>query len=127
MTKVERASEPARFGGLALQVVRGPLGEQRISVESRRFRIGADPDNDLSIATDEYISGHHATIQSANGEWRLIDQGSKNGTYLDGQRVEQGTGEVLRRGQSIQVGNSEFQVILVDEQVIARASSAPTR
>jgi hypothetical protein len=127
MTKVERAFEPSPFGGLALQAVKGPLGGQRISVESQRFRIGADPDNELSIATDEFVSGHHATIQSADGEWRLIDQGSKNGTYIDGHRLERGTGEILRRGQSIQVGNSEFQVILEDDHRMARASSAQIR
>ena len=127
VTVVEHASEPARGRGLVLQAVKGPLEGQRISVDKGRFRIGADPDNDLSIATDDFVSGRHAVIQDANGEWLLIDRGSRNGTYLDGHSVQGGPGEVLHRSQSIQIGRSEFQVILEDDVKVVHASSMPMR
>jgi hypothetical protein len=126
-TMVDHPSEPARDHGLILQVLRGPFEGQSISVDREHFRIGADPDNDLAIATDEFVSGHHATIQSVNGEWLLIDQGSRNGTFIDGQRLGRGPGQILRRGQSIQLGTSEFQVILEDNARAAHASSMPVR
>jgi hypothetical protein len=126
VTVVEHGGEPARGRGLVLHAVKGPLAGQRISIERAHFKIGADPDNDLAIASDDFVSGRHAIIQAANGEWLLVDQGSRNGTFLDGRRVERGPGQILRRGQSIQLGSSEFRVILEDAKVV-HASSMPVR
>jgi len=115
-TRVEHTAEPLRravqAGVLVLQAVKGPLEGQRIPVEKDFFRIGADPDNDLPISSDIYLSGQHAAIQASGGQWILVDRGSRNGTFVDGRKVTKGPGQSLQPGQSIQVGTSEFRVII---------------
>ena len=124
ITRVEGTPAAVSTGSLILQAVKGPLTGQRIPIERRPFRIGADADNDLSIASDGYMSGHHAIINGSEGGWILVDQGSTNGTFIDGQRLTRGPGEVLRTGQSIQIGGSEFLVIVEGYVPIARAAVA---
>ena len=107
-----------------LQAVKGPLEGQRISIEKDYFRIGADPDNDLTITSDIYLSGQHAAIQAAGGKWILVDRGSRNGTFVDGRKVASGPGQHLHAGQSIQVGTSEFRVIIEGHMVNPRFPTA---
>src|SRR4030095_14007268 len=99
----------ADSGSLVLQAGKGPLEGQRIPVEKDYFRIGADPDNDLPITSDIYLSGQHAAIQAAGGKWILVDRGSRNGTFVDGRKVTSGPGQHLHPGPSIQVGTSQFR------------------
>jgi cytochrome P450/NADPH-cytochrome P450 reductase len=49
--------------------------------------IGRDPECDIAIA-DTRVSWHHAVLRLENDRWVLADDGSTNGTYADGQRVE---------------------------------------
>ena len=48
-------------------------------------RVLADCDLTLLHAS---VSSQHARIERAAGGWRVVDLGSKNGTYVDGVRVE---------------------------------------
>jgi hypothetical protein len=111
-------------GSLVLQAVKGPLEGQRIPVEKDFFRIGADPDNDLPITSDIYLSGQHAAIQASGGKWILVDRGSRNGTFVDGRKVASGPGQHLHPGQSIQVGTSEFRVI-IESSVLTHDTQPP--
>jgi cytochrome P450/NADPH-cytochrome P450 reductase len=49
--------------------------------------IGRDPECDIAIA-DTRVSWHHAVLRLENDRWVLADDGSTNGTYAGGQRVE---------------------------------------
>jgi len=63
--------------------------------------IGRSPDCDLVI-NDQFASGRHATVFFAEGAFRLRDEGSTNGTTVNGERVK---GEVaLQEGDRITVG-----------------------
>ncbi|GAY19100.1 FHA domain-containing protein [Mycobacterium sp. shizuoka-1] len=48
------------------------------------------------------ISRVHVRIEPANGHWALIDTASRNGTYLDGQRVDS---VVIDRELTVHLGN----------------------
>ena len=50
------------------------------------MRIGRLPDNDL-VLVDPSISKHHATLASRAGEWMLSDEGSSNGTHVNGRAL----------------------------------------
>src|SRR5262249_8798867 len=102
--------DDVRSGRLWLEVVRGPLQGQRIPVDKKDFQIGADPSNDLVITSDDYLSGKHAAVQASKGGWILIDKRSRNGTFVDGQKLPGEPGQVLRPGQSIRIGAFEFRV-----------------
>ena len=49
--------------------------------------IGRGAHNDVSIA-DDSVSDSHAKILRKEGHWYVVDQGSTNGTYVGGRRVQ---------------------------------------
>ncbi len=82
--------------------VRGP-GEDRTPTT-----IGRHPDSDVFL-DDITVSRRHAEVTvGADGIFRLRDVGSMNGTYLDGERVQDAA---LREGAHLQVGR--FRLIFV--------------
>ncbi len=75
-----------------------PLGPGRVT-------IGRASSNDI-VLSDQYSSGLHAVIAPTEKGYVLIDQGSKNGTFVNGRRVN---GEIdLARGDEILVGSTRF-------------------
>ena len=66
-------------------------------------RIGRAPDCDVRFdaAKDPKVSSHHAEFLFEDGQWYVIDQGSTNGTLVEGERV---TKQRLRQGEEIQIG-----------------------
>ncbi len=73
---------------LASMLVRsGPLKGQRMTVRSPVVNIGRADYNDV-VVPDDSVSSGHAKLQRREGVWILTDQGSTNGTYVDGERVE---------------------------------------
>jgi membrane-bound lytic murein transglycosylase D len=54
---------------------------------SRPFHIGRQLDCDVHIE-DAHVSRKHVMVSFGNGHWRLRDQRSGNGVFIDGQRVE---------------------------------------
>lgn len=64
--------------------------------------IGRAVGNDV-VLMDDRVSRRHATIHAqGEQEFLLVDLGSRNGTYLNGRRVNQPT--PLREGDQLQVG-----------------------
>ncbi len=54
------------------------------------------------VLPDRFVSAHHALLTWREGRWWLEDQGSKNGTTLNGEPVTQPT--VVSAGDLIGVG-----------------------
>lgn len=48
--------------------------------------IGREPTNDIQLP-DQRVSRHHAVLWAENGQWRIRDVGSANGTFIDHTRV----------------------------------------
>src|SRR5882762_200821 len=62
--------------------------EQRSIVMNRTpFSVGRKVDKDLVIA-DPRVSRDHAQILLEDGEFFLVDQGSKHGTFVNGERIQ---------------------------------------
>src|SRR6476660_9513835 len=49
--------------------------------------IGRSDDNSIQL-DDGYVSGHHAEVSFEHGRWTLRDLGSRNGTFINGERVQ---------------------------------------
>lgn len=64
--------------------------------------IGREADNTVVVADDAFVSGHHAKITGAGEDVIVHDLASRNGTYLNGSRIEQP--RIVQRGDRIQVG-----------------------
>jgi hypothetical protein len=83
-----------------LLMVEGPSPGRRIFLEKPRLVIGRDERCDLVIA-DRQVSRHHARISLEGDGYILTDLGSKNGTFLNGQELEEP--HVLQDGDEIQI------------------------
>ena len=69
--------------------------------------IGRSPTNLVSVS-DPYSSAQHALLAWRQGQWWLQDQGSHNGTLLNGTRIEGPT--VVSSGDIIGVGNTRLKL-----------------
>lgn len=79
--------------------------ERWASVIPPRFTIGRSSTSDL-ILTQMSISRAHAEVVVDDGEYSIRDLGSKHGTFLNGQRIEQ---TKLKNGDRIQLGGLQGQ------------------
>ncbi|WP_420830348.1 FHA domain-containing protein [Mycobacterium heckeshornense] len=78
-------------------------GSQRTFAAGHDVVVGRDVRADLRIA-DPRISRVHLILRFDDGRWVAIDNGSVNGTYLNGYRIPVVD---IHDGQSINVGNPE--------------------
>ena len=75
-------------------------GDSQVIDPHRIYHVGRDPTSDV-VLSDARVSWHHAVLRATSGHWLVEDEGSTNGTYADGRRVEQsgvGPGSVIRFG-----------------------------
>ncbi len=99
----ERTGELERLGvdGPAL-VVRsggGRAGETFV-LDRDRVTIGRSPDCDIFL-DDVTVSRRHAVLEKRDGELRIEDQGSLNGTFLNRKRIDEAP---LSDGDELQIG-----------------------
>jgi sigma-54 dependent transcriptional regulator, acetoin dehydrogenase operon transcriptional activator AcoR len=74
---------------------RGPL---------RAERVAAGSETHLKVELpDRFLSTSHASLQRVLGSWLLEDQGSRNGTFVDGERIER---HELREGTVFELGHT---------------------
>ena len=57
------------------------------------------------VLTDPLCSRVHAIVQSVGGKWHVRDAESRNGTLVNGQKIDQA---VLAAGHTLRVGSTEF-------------------
>ena len=99
-------------------IIHNPSGEaQAIPLTQPSFRIGKRQGNDLVLNLVS-ISREHCEVVASDGQWLLRDLNSRNGTYMNGQRIE---GDVpLTDGAQIQLG--EFVLVFKADEAPAAAS-----
>ena len=90
-----------------LYVLHGKQAGVTIPVAGPRFFIGRAEDCQLRPHS-ELISRHHCVIIVDEDMVQIHDFGSKNGTYLNGARIEDQ--EELHAGDRLQIGSLEFEV-----------------
>ncbi len=98
---------------VVLEAAAGPRSGSRFAVDSVDFWIGAASGNNLSVPEDATLSGMHARIRFADNVLRIHDNGSTNGTWLNGVRIDD-AGRLLSSGDLLRVGKSEFRVARPD-------------
>src|SRR6516162_2757323 len=103
-----KAREDAMMLALKLRI-RSRAEGLRIPVDRLPFLVGRDPLCHLRPAS-LMVSQHHCAIWSRNGELRVRDLGSTNGTYLNGLAV---TGEeAAHNGDQLKIGPLVFDVCI---------------
>lgn len=84
-------------------------GQPEIDLTRNHYRIGRGDDCDIILRPEDgTISRHHATLYcGANGFWTIQDEGSRNGVYVNGNRI---SGPApLASGSGIGIGQSRLQ------------------
>ncbi len=81
-------------------------GAPAIEIEGDRGTLGRTAGVD-HVVNDPSVSRQHALFERQDGVWTVTDQGSANGTFLDGQRIATAQ---IRDGQEVRFGAKAFRV-----------------
>ncbi len=88
--------------GAALVVASGHQAGTRYAITSDLLTVGRHPDSDIFL-DDITVSRRHVELSTSNTGHVIRDVGSLNGTYLNGERLEES--EVsLTNGDELQIG-----------------------
>ena len=93
-----------RLAPATVQVVSGQAVRPFVPLRRGQLTIGRDPRCEM-VLPDPQVSTRHATIQQTPQGYVLTDLGSKNGTFVNGQQVQQA---LLRGGERLRVGQTEL-------------------
>ncbi|RMF37877.1 MAG: FHA domain-containing protein [Chloroflexi bacterium] len=110
----------------------GMLAGQRWPIDREAITIGRGADCDI-ILPERQVSRHHARIERRNEGYYLVDLGSKNGTYVNGEEVH--APYRLQDGDEIQIAlcvklafvGAEATVPLSFEEAAALMERSPSR
>lgn len=81
-------------------------------VLGRAASTGAPPDFDLTLfdGAEMGVSRRHAALRRGEGVLSLVDFGSTNGTFLNGQRISANQTQIVRSGDEIRLGKLAIYV-----------------
>ena len=112
-------SEP-HFG---LRFISGKYqGGEYALAEGQEIVIGRSSELDM-VLVEEMVSRKHARIALADGVISIADLGSTNGTFVNGEKVDQGT---LKEGDRVLIGTNILKVIALgkDQQLDLKAATS---
>lgn len=72
--------------------------------------IGRQADNIVALPDDQSASRHHAVLEFRDGHWWVRDLESRNGTTVDGQRIE----GVFPLVEGSRLGIGDTELVLLD-------------
>src|SRR4051812_48321177 len=81
-------------------LVVGADGGTQVMRPGHVYHVGRDPQSEV-VLNDARVSWHHAILRARAGHWMVEDEGSTNGTFAEGRRVQEigvGPGSVIRFG-----------------------------
>ncbi len=97
----QRRAQPEMVQVRARFIRTDAVGKGDLRLRSPLCRLGRVPDNDLCFENDS-VSGHHAEIYHLpDGSFQICDLGSTNGTWVNGQRIQN---QILRNGDIVELG-----------------------
>jgi SARP family transcriptional regulator, regulator of embCAB operon len=104
MQSAELDAEAAGRAYLLWTDAAGGQGLLTLQQSERVVTVGRRSENDLALPWDPQVSRRHATLTFQDGQWHVRDEGSSNGTSLDGAPVTEirplHHGDVIRFGRT---------------------------
>jgi pSer/pThr/pTyr-binding forkhead associated (FHA) protein len=89
-----------------LVVLSGSRAGARFSIPEIPIVVGRSPEANVHI-DDPWISNMHALIEKRGGELWVVDLGSRNGTFVDEQRVAEAR---VAPGMALAFGRTRFEL-----------------
>jgi DNA-binding CsgD family transcriptional regulator len=83
-----------------------PSGRELFILSGERVTVGKSASNLVSLEHDATVSRLHAVLENLGHAWSIRDLGSRNGTYLNGEKIS--AERVLRSGDELRVGTSRL-------------------
>ena len=101
---LDKTEQPARF------ILRSDTGEvlQEYPLDKPEIVIGRAPTSDILLSKDKLTSRRHANVRYENGKYLLSDEHSANGTFVNGEQIEEAAPYVLRDGDHVGIGEHEL-------------------
>lgn len=87
-----------------LVIIKGPNIGDKFLIDKSKFTIGRNLESDIFL-DDITVSRKHAILKKVGEDFIIIDSGSLNGSYVNGELVENAT---LKDGDRIQIGKYIF-------------------
>ncbi|MFO7929717.1 MAG: FHA domain-containing protein [Candidatus Humimicrobiaceae bacterium] len=91
-------------GSRGFLIIKGPSIGEKFILGKPPITVGRDANSDIFL-DDVTVSREHASIEEEDGNLKLVDEGSLNGSYVNGKRVESSP---LNNGDKIQIGKYIF-------------------
>lgn len=118
--------EGARLDAGGMRIALAKLESLRIGRGEARALVRAEGGATLGVP-DSRMSGAHARLARQDSSWQLHDEGSTNGTLVNGEPIV--AARALRDGDVVEVGQTVFQYREIEEDAGGAArdsqSSAP--
>src|SRR5436309_5163026 len=119
-TAIPSSTAQATMERSARLVLRAENGDvlAEYPLEKPEVSIGRAPNSDILLSKDKLTSRRHATVRYENSNYVLYDERSANGTFVNGQQLEEMIPHTLHDGDHVGIGEHEL--------VFHGASSAPS-
>lgn len=101
---IDRIEQPGRL------ILRSENGEvvQEYPLDKLEITIGRAPNSDILLSKDKLTSRRHATIHYENNQYVLKDERSANGTFVNGQQLDEGASHMLNDADHVGIGEHEL-------------------
>ncbi len=114
--------QPGRF------ILRADNGDilQEYPLEKPEVSIGRAPNSDILLSKDKLTSRRHATVRYEENKYVLYDERSANGTFVNGQQLEELTYRT-REDELLTAGaNDDFSTRTMDNGNASAAAESPS-
>ncbi len=93
---------------VVLEILDGPLKGETLNLdEGQTLTVGRTARSQLMLPHDNFLSGLHFAIELTEAGCVLSDRNSSNGTWVNGERVQE---KVLSGGDQISAGQTRFKL-----------------
>lgn len=86
--------------------------------------VGRATDGDM-VLVEDMVSRRHSKISTANNRITIVDLGSTNGTFVNGERVASEPVE-LKEGDRVLIGTSVLKLVSVEDSMVEAPEEAET-
>ncbi len=96
---------------LVIETLHGPESLVLSLEGNSPLQVGRGQENDFVLASGKTVSRHHAELAPSGDDWKLLDAGSRHGTFLNGIKLKQGRAVRIRVGDLITIEPFTFEVV----------------
>lgn len=82
-----------------------------VQIDKPEFRLGRDGHQVDYMVKNPVVGRLHASLYVEDGHLYIVDESSKNGTYIAGKRLESGQKTELHQGDVFRLGTEEFEML----------------